>query len=70
MNAIRIAFREFLGLFVDDGSLALFVILLIALVTAAVEEDWLPPLAGGAALLIGLVLLLMESVNRAARARR
>ena len=67
MNAVRTAFREFIGLFVDDGSLALFVVVLIALVTAAVKEVGLPPLWGGAALVIGCLALLIESLYRAAR---
>jgi len=70
MNAIRTALREFWGLFVDDGSLALFVVVLIALVTAAVKEAGLPPLWGGAALVVGCVALLVESLYRAARGKR
>jgi hypothetical protein len=56
-------------LFVDDGSLALFVIILIAPVTAAVKEAGLPPFFGGAALVVGCIALLIESLHRAARGR-
>ncbi|MDQ0472262.1 hypothetical protein [Labrys wisconsinensis] len=69
MNAIRTAVSEFLGLFIDDGSLALFVVILIALVTAAVELAGLAPLLGAGALLLGCVLLLAESLHRATRRR-
>jgi hypothetical protein len=67
MKVIRTAISEFLGLFIDDGSLALFVVILIALVTAAVNTNIVSPLLGGGALLLGCVLLLAESLHRAAR---
>ncbi|MFC7397174.1 hypothetical protein ACFQU1_08175 [Chelatococcus sp. GCM10030263] len=70
MSALRTVIREFLGLFIDDGSLALFVIILIALVTAAVKEASVPPLLAGMALLIGCIVLLIESLHRAVRAKR
>jgi hypothetical protein len=67
MKVIRTAISEFLGLFIDDGSLALFVVILIALVTAAAKTNIVSPLLGGGALLLGCVLLLAESLHRAAR---
>jgi len=69
MNAVRTAFREFIGLFVDDGSLALFVVVLIALGAGGGKESGLPPLCGGAARGIGCLALLIESLYRVARAR-
>ncbi len=67
MNAIRIAFSEFIGLFVDDGNLALLVVVLIATVTLLVKFAHLPPLDGGGLLLLGCILVLVESLVRAAR---
>ncbi|UVK43769.1 hypothetical protein BPNPMPFG_005602 [Mesorhizobium sp. AR07] len=69
MNVIRTAVSEFLGLFVDDGSLALFVIILIMLVTAAVKMEIISPLIGGGALLLGCIVVLSESLYRAAKKR-
>jgi hypothetical protein len=68
MNAIRLVAREFFGMFVDDGSLALLALVLVAAVTAAVKLLSLPPLLGGALLLVGCLAILLQSVRRAARA--
>lgn len=67
MNAIRLVAREFFGMFVDDGSLALLALVLVAIITAAVKLLALPPLLGGALLLLGCLAILLHSVRRAAR---
>jgi len=67
MSAVRTAFAELLGMFIDDGQLALTLIALIALVTLAVKSAWIGGLAGGVALLAGCIALLLESVYRHAR---
>ncbi|MER8485869.1 hypothetical protein [Mesorhizobium sp. M1322] len=67
MNIVRLAVREFIGMFVDDGHLALLALLLIAAITAAVKFLALPPLFGGTLLLIGCLAILVQSVRRAAR---
>jgi hypothetical protein len=67
MNIVRLAVREFIGMFVDDGNLALLALLLIAAITAAVKFLALPPLFGGVLLLIGCLAILLQSVRRAAR---
>lgn len=69
MTIIRIVFGELVGMFVDDGNLALLALILIALVTAAVKLLALPPLIGGVLLLAGCVAILLESTRRAARGR-
>jgi|AraplaL_Col_mTSA_1032028.scaffolds.fasta_scaffold20773_2 hypothetical protein len=69
MNAIRLVFKELVGMFVDDGSLALLALVLIALITVAVKLLALPPLIGGLLLLAGCLAILLESVRRAARGR-
>jgi hypothetical protein len=67
MNVIRTALAELVGMFIDDGQLALTLIALIAVVTLVVKSAWIGPLAGGVALLAGCIALLLESVYRHAR---
>ncbi|QND58037.1 hypothetical protein [Mesorhizobium huakuii] len=68
MNAIRLVAREFFGMFVDDGNLALLALVLVAAVAIAVKLLSLPPLLGGVLLLVGCLAILLLSVRRAARA--
>ncbi|MCA0050377.1 hypothetical protein LB577_26055 [Mesorhizobium sp. B283B1A] len=67
MNAVRLIAREFFGMFVDDGNLALLALVLVAAVVAAVKLLALPPLIGGVLLLVGCLAVLLHSVRRAAR---
>ncbi|TPI29454.1 hypothetical protein FJ414_25990 [Mesorhizobium sp. B3-1-6] len=69
MTMIRLVFKELVGMFVDDGSLALLALILIALIAAAVKFLGLPPLAGGWLLLAGCLAILLQSTRRAARDR-
>jgi Flp pilus assembly protein TadB len=64
---IRLVFSELVGMFVDDGNLALLALILIALIAAAVKVLGLPPLVGGVLLLAGCLAILLESTRRAAR---
>jgi len=66
---IRLVLKELVGMFVDDGSLALLALILIALITAAVKFLGLPPLMGGFLLLAGCPAILLESTRRAARGK-
>ena len=68
MTVIRLAAKEFFGMFVDDGDLALLALVLVAVIAAAVKLLALPPLLGGALLLVGCLAILLQSVRRAARA--
>ncbi|TSD90041.1 hypothetical protein FFK22_004355 [Mycobacterium sp. KBS0706] len=70
MSAIKTVLAELLGLFIDDGALALAAIALIAAVAAAVRWAELPGLEGGLLILAGCLLILAESLTRAARAKR
>ncbi|TPK85737.1 hypothetical protein FJ936_09390 [Mesorhizobium sp. B2-4-13] len=70
MNVIGLVLKELVGMFVDDGNLALLALTLIALVTAAVKLLALPPLIGGCLLLIGCLAILLDSARRAARDRQ
>jgi len=67
MNILRTALQELIGMFIDDGALALWSILLIGVIAAAVEFAGLPGFAGGIMLLAGCILILAESTYRAAR---
>jgi len=67
MNALRTAAAELIGLFIDDGALALAALVLIATVAAAVKWAGLAPLGGAVLLLAGCLLILAESLVRAAR---
>jgi hypothetical protein len=69
MTVIRLVFKELVGMFVDDGNLALLALILIALITAAVKLMALPPLIGAFALLVGCLAILLDSARRAARGR-
>ncbi len=69
MKAIRIAASELVGMFVDDGNLALFISLLIGAVTVLIKLAHMPPLFGGLLLLGGCMAILAESTSRAARHR-
>jgi hypothetical protein len=66
MNALKAIVREVVGLFVEDGSLALAI---VGLVAAAVLISGLgaPPAAIGILLLAGSLGVLVENVLRAWR---
>ncbi len=70
MAALGIALRRLVGLFVDDGSLALAIVAWLCLIALATA---LWPAAGGwLALLLatGLLAILAENVLRTGRAKR
>jgi hypothetical protein len=69
MKWVPAAARELVGLFVDDGSLAIAVLAWVAVVVLAfpalpINSGWL-----AAALFAGLALILVENLLRAARRR-
>jgi hypothetical protein len=63
MSTLGAVFREFFALFVDDGSLALATLAVVALtaVLAAIAPGY--PLAAGAVLLIGCLCVLVANVR-------
>jgi hypothetical protein len=67
MNLIAAIFTELLGLFVDDGNLALQIVMLIALVAAAVKLAGLAALWGAGLLLLGCLAILTLSLRRMLR---
>lgn len=69
MKLLTMIFNEAVGLFVDDGNLALYALLLVIAVGVLVKVFALPPLDGGLVLLIGCIGILADSVRRGARMR-
>lgn len=67
-NIVREGWEQVRHLFVDDGSLAAFAIALILLVAGGIALLGMPPLWGGAILVIGLAAILVESLQRASTA--
>ena len=61
--------KELLGLFVDDGSLALAILALVLGVAAAASLG-LEPLLTGALLFLGCAALLVENVHRTVQGKR
>jgi TRAP-type C4-dicarboxylate transport system permease small subunit len=69
MKWILTAARELVGLFVDDGSLAVAVLAWVAVAALAfpalpIDRGWL-----AVALFAGIALILVENLLRAARSR-
>ena len=62
MNMLGAVFRELIGLFVDDGSLALEIVAVVTL--AAISATLIPdvPLAAGTILLFGCLGVLLANV--------
>ena len=69
MKILAGIFRELTGLFVDDGSLALAILAVVAVV-AALMATGLPPLAGGPLLFLLCAGVVVENVLRTMRAKR
>ena len=63
MNILGAVFRELIGLFVDDGALALEIVAVVVL--AAISANLIPdvPLAAGAILLFGCLGVLLANVG-------
>lgn len=68
MNGLRTIFREIFGLFVDDGSFALLILLWLALTTLLLPHLGWTPLwiskGRGVILFLGLAAILMGSAIR------
>jgi hypothetical protein len=69
MTILKTAFDELVGMFIDDGALALLSLLLIVAVTVGARMGYVSGLVAGIALLVGCLLILAESVSRAARTK-
>jgi len=67
MSALGSAFRELVGLFIDDGALALLLVALIAIACALQALGFVTHTVLGALLVVGAIGALVTSVLRAAR---
>jgi hypothetical protein len=69
MTMLRELAGELVGMFVAEKRLAIAVLAIVAVTGSLVDLAGLNPLVGGAMLLLGCLMLLIESVCRAARGR-
>jgi len=69
MTMLRDLAAELVGMFAGEKRLTLAVLALVAAAGALVEFAGVNPLLGGTALLLGCLILLVESVFRGARPR-
>jgi hypothetical protein len=70
MNWLKNIFREIFGLFVDDGSFALAILLWLAVVRWATPRLNIPSSMTGVILFVGLALILAESATRYSRRKQ
>ena len=66
MNALRLA-RAIAGLFFDDGSLAVAVLVVLACSAAALHAQWIDGASAMAFLVAGVLAALLENVIRTVR---
>jgi hypothetical protein len=67
MKWIKNIFRELFGLFVDDGTFAIAILLWLAIVRWVLPHLPIPAMATGVILFAGLALILGESAVRYTR---
>jgi hypothetical protein len=70
MKWLKNIFREVIGLFVDDGSFALAILIWLAVVRWATPHLNIPSGITGIILFAGLGLILAESATRYARRKQ
>jgi hypothetical protein len=66
MEWLSTAWRELVGLFIDDGSFALAILAWVVGSVICIHVFAVPPVVEGFLLAAGLVLLLAENVERTA----
>lgn len=70
MSILKDVLAELFKMFVSDVRLTLAILATVLAAAALIDLTNLPPLAGGAALLVGCIAVLLISVLREARRRR
>lgn len=70
MTLLRDIVRELAGMFVADARLTGAILALVSIVAGLVLWTGVPPLIGGAGLLAGSLLVLVEAACREARRRK
>jgi hypothetical protein len=68
MTMLKELAAELIGMFVAEKRLTIAVLAIVAMTGLSVDFAGLNPLIGGVVLLFGCLILLIESVCRAARA--
>ncbi|TCR85258.1 hypothetical protein [Rhizobium sp. BK376] len=69
MSILKTAFEELMGMFIDDGALASLSLVLIVAVVIGAKTGYVSGLVAALILLVGSLLILAESVSRAARTK-
>ncbi len=67
MRALAGALREVWGLFVEDGSLTVGIVICVALAIYALPHVALPSYWRGPVLFVAVAIVLLENVSRSAR---
>ena len=67
MKTLRMIFQETFGLFVDDGSLAIALLCLLAVILVLARENLVTGGIAAVLLLAGTLIALCENVVRSAR---
>jgi len=70
MSRLTAILREVFGLFVDDGSLAIAILIWIGVVAFALPALGLPEVWRAIILFVGCIAILVENVARSARRRQ
>ena len=66
MSNLGLIVRELVGLFIDAGSLAIAIIVVVVLAAMCASVD-APPLVTGSMLLLGCMFAVLENIHRATR---
>jgi hypothetical protein len=69
MKILKDVMAELFGMFVADARLTAAILAIVAVAAGLIETTNLPPLVGGAILLIGCISVLFFSVRREASRR-
>jgi hypothetical protein len=70
MSLVGEVLKELLGMFLADAGLTTATLILVAVVAGLVLGLRVDPMAGGALLILGSLLILIEAAIREARRRR
>lgn len=67
MQSLKKIFTELFGLFVENGSFALAILIWLGLAWLVVPHLAIPPILSGPILFAGLALILIENTTRTSR---
>jgi hypothetical protein len=69
MKTLNTIIRELFGLFIDDGSLAFALLVLLGVVAFLIHETWIDTTQATVLLLAGNIAVLIENVVRSSARR-